>query len=779
MTRVSPDTLIDALKDSFAASLRTPDGVAPPAALLWTDADGQWKPLIPMLLKAVPELYMLGPYAPEERQGPVIWLKCIVDRTLPNVSPASDVTPILYLPNVARQDLRAGGEFPAEKRHLMPLVELQYRGAVWHQRNGRDWTVEAFLASEDALGLDVARDQRTRDAMLRALPLLAEEPIVALRGRRLEADDFDRLAIGDPMRDLLTWMSDTQAFEGRCDASRWATFRDVCVREFGFDPDQDGVRAAADALLNGGGKWDKVWQRFCEAPNLYPGISAVLRQARPKDLLIDPSRQPRFNEEQEDKLRAALEEAVGLPHAQACERVVALYEEHKERRGWVWAQIGESPYAVALEPLGRLARAAKRPLGGATTEALIADYVSEGWRCDRAAIEALSRLKPGNENNLVAKVVRALYEPWLDRSARRFQELLSADGVDPAKLASGVPAERETCVLFADGLRFDLGMMLLERLEARGLKARMSHRIAPIPTVTATAKPLASPAHDACSGGTDAENFYPLITENGKPANAQRLRDTMARQGIEVLEAGENRMAIGAEAGAWAEIGNIDSLGHSPGSLLIRQLDPEIAAIVDRIESLLSAGWGAVRVVTDHGWLLLPGGLPKVELPPHLVTPKWARCAAVKGGSMPSIPTYPWYWNPLLRIASPPGIGAFFAGTEYAHGGISVQECVVPELLVERGEAAVTASIIEISWRGMRCRVAVETNVSGLKVDLRLNWRQAKTSIVAASKELASTREVSLAVVDDSHEGAAASVVVVDQTGRVLDYKPTTVGEET
>lgn len=778
MTSTSPDTLIDALKASFAASLRTPDGVAPPAALLWTDADGHWKPLLPALMRALPELYVLGPYAPEERQGPVIWLKCIVERTLPGVSPVPELTPILYLPNISRQDLRAGGDFLAEKRHLMPLVELQYRGTVWHQRNGRDWTVEAFLTSEDTLGLDVARDQRTRDAMLRALPLLAVEPLAALRGRRLEADDFDRLAIGDPIRDLLTWMNEAEAFEGRCDAARWTTFRDICVREFGFDPNQDGIQAAADALMYGGGKWNEVWLRFCDAPRLYPRVSAVLRQARPKDLFVDRSRQPGWNDEQEDKLRAALEAAVDLPHAQACDRVAALDEEHKERRGWVWAQIGESPYAVALEPLGRLARAAKRPLGGATAEALIADYVSEGWRCDRAAIEALSSLKPGNENSLVTKVARALYEPWLDRSARRFQELLSAYDADPAKLASGVSADRETCVLFADGLRFDLGMMLLERLEARGLKARMAHRVAPIPTVTATAKPLASPAHGACSGSSDAEGFYPLITESGKAANAQRLRDAMARQGVEVLEPDEARMAIGAEAGAWAEIGKIDSLGHSLGNSLIRQLESELETIADRIEGLLSAGWGAVRVVTDHGWLLLPGGLPRVDLPPYLVATKWVRCAVVQGSSTPSVPTYPWYWNPLLRIASPPGIGAFVANTEYAHGGVSLQECVIPDLVIERGEAAAAASITEISWRGMRCRVTVETNVAGLKVDLRLNWRQAKTSIVAAPKELSSTGEASLAVSDDRHEGAAASVVVFDQTGQVLDYKSTTVGEE-
>ena len=772
------ENLIDALRASFAATLRAPDGVGAPVALLWTDADAQWKPLLPALQKVLPQLYLLGPYAPEERQGPVIWLKCIVERSLPDVAPEEGVVPILYLPHVGRQDLRAAGDCDPM---LQPLIELQYRGGVWHQRNGRDWTIEAFLTSDDALALDIAHDDRTRDAMMRALSLLAQEPIAGLRGRRLEADDFDRLAIGDPVRDLLTWLSDAEAFEDRCDAGRWATFRDVCVREFGFDPDADGTRAAADALTEGGGKWDEVWQRFCDAPKLYPGVSTALRAARPKDLLglIDQSRRPGLNEEQEDKLRKELEAVAKLPHADACDKVAKLDEEHKERRGWVWTQIGESPFALALDPLGRLARAAKQTLGGASAEALISDYVAGGWRCDLSAIEALSSLKPGAEHNLVTKVVRALYEPWLDRSARRFQELLSADDADPGKLASGIEADPDTCVLFTDGLRFDLGMMLQERLESRGIKTRLSHRVAAIPTVTATAKPLASPAHSVCAGGSDAEDFYPLVSDNGKPANAPRLRDAMARQGVEILEDGETRLAVGSEAGAWTEMGKIDSLGHSLDAALVRQIDPEIEAIVDRIDALLNAGWSKVRVVTDHGWLLLPGGLPKVELPPYLVETKWARCAAVKGDSTPSVPTYPWYWNPLLRIASPPGIGAFRVNVEYTHGGVSLQECVVPDMIVERGEEAVSASITDISWRGMRCRIRVETNASGLTTDLRLNWKQAKSSIAVASKELTETGEASLAVSDDSHEGVAASVVVIDQTGRVLDYKPTTVGEET
>ena len=181
--------------------------------------------------------------------------------------------------------------------------------------------------------------------------------------------------------------------------------------------------------------------------------------------------------------------------------------------------------------------------------------------------------------------------------------------------------------------------------------------------------------------------------------------------------------------------------------------------------------------MTDHGWLLLAGGLPRVDLPPSLVETKWSRCAAVRGESEPVVPTYPWHWDPSLRIASPPGIGAFRAGTEYAHGGVSPQECVVPDLLAERDAAVAAARITSVVWRGMRCRIAVETGAPGGKVDLRLNRRQAESSIAAAVRALNDAGEASLVVPDDEHEGAAALVVVLDEAGRVLDDRPTTVGD--
>jgi hypothetical protein len=177
--RSEASKLLDALLRSVRAAMLAPEGYASPAAILWTDAEAQWLPILGALRAVYPWVYTLGKYNPETRTGPAIWLKCIVDRTLPEAPPEGE-TPILYLPHVRRQELRAAGDCPA---HLQPLVELQYRGRVWRQSNGHDWTVRAFLVSDDGLGLDVAADRRTEEAMLRALPLLAEIDLSSLRGK--------------------------------------------------------------------------------------------------------------------------------------------------------------------------------------------------------------------------------------------------------------------------------------------------------------------------------------------------------------------------------------------------------------------------------------------------------------------------------------------------------------------------------------------------------------------------------------------------------------------
>jgi hypothetical protein len=78
-------SLVEALRASFQTALRTGDSA--PVALVWTDSDGEWRSLFPVLRAALSHLYRLGPYDPANHTGPAIWLRCVVDRTLPEIAP--------------------------------------------------------------------------------------------------------------------------------------------------------------------------------------------------------------------------------------------------------------------------------------------------------------------------------------------------------------------------------------------------------------------------------------------------------------------------------------------------------------------------------------------------------------------------------------------------------------------------------------------------------------------------------------------------------------------
>jgi hypothetical protein len=627
--------------------------------------------------------------------------------------------------------------------------------------------VTAFLVSGEGLALDVAQDRRTEEALGRALPLLADIDVSPLAGRRLDADDFDRLSVADPVRDLLQWLNAPERFE-QTQADRWVAFKNRCKSEFLIDP-ADGPDGVISALAECHQALDPVWFRFCESPAAYPGVAKLLRS--PDTLAIDASRNPAINESDEAELKKVLEGVAGLDQAAASAKILALEAQHGARRAWVWARMGLSPWAKGLEPLVALAKLSKSPIGGATVAAAAAAYATDGYRCDQAALDALSRFRETTSDAVIMKrVTRALYEPWLDASARHFQDLVRKAG----KLGSPpVAGERDVCVLFVDGLRFDVGAALAGELEQRGLIAKLGFRLSTLPTVTATAKPTVMKIPGELHGGS-GEDFTPFL--GMKPATAPVLRDAMAQTGVEVLEGAETRFPSGGDTGGWAEFGQIDSYGHKHPDDLPDRVQKEVLNAADRIVQLLEAGWKKVRVVTDHGWLLMPEGLPKVELPAYLAATKWSRCAVVKGDA--AVPSYAWHWNADIRIASPPGIASFRAGEKYAHGGVSLQECVVPEIVVEQGVEAVRASIISVDWRGMRCKVKVASNDPAVRVDLRTNWKQAGSSIVAAVKEVGSGGEVSLVVEDDRHEGAAAVVVVIDSGGAVLSQKTTSVGEK-
>lgn len=758
------EALLEALRS--AAGYNRADMV-PPAAVLWTDKDRRWEDVVSRLRGELPML-ALGPYDPETLTGPAIWLRCVLADTLPELELPEGV-PVIYLPGVARADLRAVEDCPKE---LQPLAELQYRGVLFTQKNFRDWTPAALLNNK--LGIGVGEDAATREALDRALPKVLDEPVASLEANSpLRAAYLNELLTPDPEREVLLWLNGPAGYRSHTEseaASGWQAFREVCKDQYDFDPVTDGEITAAQRLVECEGSWKAVWQRFAEAPTRYPNLPGLLDRAQPpKDTLFEPSASywPRDNRTEEDRLRDAL---LALPDdSNAVGRLLALEAEHGERRSLVWADLGHSPLAGALVSLTDLARAVTEPHGAGTPEELAERYASGGWKADRAALEALSSVETEKDSAAVRAAVAALYRPWLEESARRFQQAVAdAPLTTPVQSAHLQEPEEGVCNLFTDGLRYDVARYLVGLLEGKEADVEVGWRFSALPGITRTAKPAVSPVSPLLGPGIGFD-----AQVNGSKVTADSLRRLLRDRGYEVLK-GEETGA--PEGSSWTEFGDFDSIGHNRGWKLAHDVRRSARDLAGRISALLEAGWSEVRVITDHGWLLLPGGLPKVELPEHLTVVRKGRCARLKIGVSTDQQTVPWSLDPQVAVAVAPGIGAYEAGREYEHGGLSLQECVVPALSVKSGRAAETtsASITGVKWTGLRCKAMVEGAPEGATVDLRSRAADPSTSI-AIPKPL-KDGAASLFVADDAREFDAIIVVVLDSDGRVLAQRPTVVG---
>jgi len=89
-------------------------------------------------------------------------------------------------------------------------------------------------------------------------------------------------------------------------------------------------------------------------------------------------------------------------------------------------------------------------------------------------------------------------------------------------------------MLFVDGLRYDLARRLAGRLAA-SQNLRLSWRLAPVPTITATAKPIVTPVADQIGGAGNVKDFLPLERSSGRPATMETLRAAMTARGIEAV----------------------------------------------------------------------------------------------------------------------------------------------------------------------------------------------------------------------------------------------------
>jgi hypothetical protein len=761
-------TALDALVAALhAAGDHDARAEAPPEALLWCDPARDFVPLLPMLRRALPNLLTLGEYNPTLHQGPAIWLRAAAGRAVPSVAWEGERPAILYLPGIARETLRAAEECPTP---LQLLAWLIVGGATFGHPNGRDWTLRGFLSAKTAyggLGLDVSQDEPTRIALLDAAPKLFAMALTELQGRRLDAPWLHGLLAPDLAEDTLAWLGGR--FDAQTDPARFAGFCARAKAELKLDPTKVKPGIAAQRLLKREKGFEAIWNRFTAAgPGFQEDTAAMLAALEPPDMLADPTVYAVANARAEDRLRAALLALADKPAAAVCDAVHALAKEHALRRSGPWAARGQSPLAFAVEHLALLANTP--PLPVADARRLAETYATEGWQADRAALAALAATAPtgpgaavhAEENRAaVTAALRAIYGPRLHREAEALQHLLR-DGVP----RSPDPAAADV-VLFVDGLRMDLAQRLAALLRDAGASVDVTWRWAGFPTVTATCKPLASPAAARFKGTTQTNSFYPAATD-GKAAEKPVLMREMAALGWRTEE-----VLLGDEP-CWLEDGHFDSDGHDQQSRMVDRLEAELAALAGRALRLARSG-RRLRITTDHGWLLLPGGLPVAKLGAGLTETTWSRCAIVKDGAATTATRQPWSWNPSMSVATAPGAHAFWGGKEYAHGGISPQECVVPEISVTPLAGPRRAAILTAEWERQRLRIRADGG-DGLVADILLGAEGEGRSVVAKALPLDADGKTSLLVPDDLLEGKKALLVLRDDGGAIIASRPVVIG---
>lgn len=770
------DNLLDHIKVAVAnAKLYNSSQVVAPNVILWPDPEEQWLSIIDILRKEIPALLTYGKYDLEQKQGPAIWIKCMVNRALPEADWDEDEIPIVYLPGIAKADFK---NIEEASHSLQPLMEYQFTGNLWLQENGREWTILAFMENEDqGLGLNIARDATTRYALQKTLRTYLLEGKSYFKGQ-VTADFLNQKLVPDSIPNLLKWMENGDGALATLSADEFEAFKDVVKSQYGLELDYSLVLDFAFSLGKKKDSWSNVWQYFANAPHKYPKVIEYLDQVTPSDLgagmfkLPDDS-WPAVNVKKEKELETSLKRLIKKSITEAHKDLKALWEEHKIRLEWIWAELGESPFAISLPFLLQLAELSGRTYDNTSIEGLAKYYKEEGYNIDNALRNLALTGSSKEHKEMLSNMSRLFYQPWIEKFTLRFQELAKENPNSIIDSDSAKVFDKAEFLLFVDAFRYDLAIEFCTHLP-NNFEVELNQCWSALPSLTATSKPSVSPIVSRLSKDSDIKEFQPNF-QSGSPCTPHYFRKELKEVGVEYI--GSPPEISDPKTRYWMEIGDIDKKGHQEQSEMFKRIPDLLSELKETVARITEKGVSKITIVTDHGWLLLPGGLPKENLHKDLAETRWGRCAQMKKGAVSENLQLPWTWNPNEFIAYAPGISFFKKNEEYAHGGISLHECMTPLITVKVKEEKHTskALIEEYKWIGMRLQVSTSgTLEDGYNLDVRTKRENSDSSIIIGSVK---QEELDWKVmVDGDFEGQAGYLVLLNPQGIIVDHKLIEIG---
>lgn len=304
--------------------------------------------------------------------------------------------------------------------------------------------------------------------------------------------------------------------------------------------------------------------------------------------------------------------------------------------------------------------------------------------------------------------VRQKYESVLQKMAEGFTDAVKQNGwqIEGAQLQHSVFAQHvasagtPVAYFLVDAMRYEMAQELAQQLTSSA-SVLVRPAIAAIPTITKIGMAALLPGASGSFTVTEEKgrlgarvdgSFLPDWSARKKYWKA-RNPDLVEMELGAVLELTPRKLLTKVTGAPMLLVrsSEIDELGESGQSHIARQVMATVLGnLVRAIRKLAAAGIPRFVVAADHGYQFVDekGDEMKTDSPGGQDVELHRRCWAGRGGQNPPgtvrVSSAELGYEGSLEFVFPTGLGVFKAGGDlaYHHGGISLQELVVPVVTV-------------------------------------------------------------------------------------------------
>lgn len=347
-------------------------------------------------------------------------------------------------------------------------------------------------------------------------------------------------------------------------------------------------------------------------------------------------------------------------------------------------------------------------LGKSDSPSLLAcRYTDQWWKIDRDYRNYRAKYDGENRLGKLSQQIAAIYRQFQDQLNEKFlnmiqtQGTLTINGIEKQSsfwTRSVASSRRKRAVLLVDALRFELACDLKDRLEEtiRDAQVKCTPLIASVPTLTPVGMASIVSGEEIEVDLTTDGNWNVKSIKKGEVGNLSVKED---RKNIlkkrhpkavfynfeDILKPSELNVGDGNPVVLFTQ--EMDGLGHESGvlNLSLDYFGQYLDGLVRAIRRLSSVGIEEIHIISDHGFVILDEvtDSDKITIPKEVeLLYKGHRCLVGKElpkelGVAMELPN-----SNSLRFCVPRGTGIFRArgGSQFFHGGISLQEFIIPQL---------------------------------------------------------------------------------------------------